>query len=195
VYFPQKCHFQVISNILKSLSSNENTSYIIFNVFLIALDSFQILSNVSMIYQVYYCISSFKNFNVNLSNHLLQWKLNENYILKWFSLAKLDLMIINMFWRACNHVMCNQLHNRGLIIDIQKFMTISCSLSICLVMFFIVQEFNCYINACLKFLWMMTSSHCKVFVQLTQMNINNFLGWLFWTHDKKKIINLCKLQQ
>jgi len=82
--------------------------------------------------------------------------------------------------------MCNQLHNRGLIIDIQKFMTISCSLSICLVMFFIVQEFNCYINACLKGLWMMTSSHCKVFVQLTQMNINKFLGWLFWTHDKKK---------
>jgi len=55
---------------------------IIFKLFLgitCLIDSFQILSNVPIIYFKYFSRSSPNFLNINISKHLPQWKLNNGY--------------------------------------------------------------------------------------------------------------------
>jgi len=79
------CHF--ISFKKSYLQKKEEGYIIVLKSFWVSIPyslySFQILTNVSTIHQQYFHISSSKNFNINLSNHLPQWKLNNGSISQW----------------------------------------------------------------------------------------------------------------
>ncbi len=56
--------------------TTKNIGYTILKVFLdnpYSINSFQHLPNVPTIHHEYCCTSTFKNFNNNLNNHLLEW--------------------------------------------------------------------------------------------------------------------------
>jgi hypothetical protein len=60
----------------------KNIGHIIFELFLgisCIIDSFQILSNVPIIYLKYFSRSSPNFFHINIIKHLPQWKLNNGY--------------------------------------------------------------------------------------------------------------------
>jgi hypothetical protein len=94
------------------------------------LDSF-ILQIGPKTHKKYYWTSSSKFFNINLSKHLSQWKLNNGFVLEWLLLTKLDPSVLTFsnftqYYNVCSTTQATL----TFIIDIQKDQLCECELEL-----------------------------------------------------------------